>query len=202
MGEKPISPKIDNNFTPSYVKETGSGNEPEFLRKRREAREAAIKEAEREKNKEFLTSSSESSDNESEDEPEPEVMNRRFRGRRRQLKQTNSIVLKSFQDKIVIRDVEAERKKEEEEAKKVKQKEVEQKKVNIFAPNYLNEKPKRVIQPPIEVVTKPKTAGLFQPNFGPKKTLKVLPAPSPIKSGMSSQNSVSNSNSMSMFSNV
>merc|ERR1712127_985138 len=116
------------------------------------------------------------------------------------------IVLKSFQDKVVIRDVEAEKKKEEEEAKQVEQKKVEQKKakeLNIFAPQYLNEKPKRVTQPPPEpkdIKTKP---NLFQPNFGPKKTVAPrpsLPAPSPIKSELS-QN-LSNSNSMSMFSNV
>merc|ERR1711912_153054 len=114
------SPSKMDSFSPNYVKDTSSGNEPEFLRKRREAREAALKEEHRRKNKEFLTSSSESSDNDSEDEPEPEVINPRFRGRRRQMQATTNIVLKSFQDKVVIRDVEAEKKKEAEEAKKVK----------------------------------------------------------------------------------
>lgn len=197
------SPTAKTDFSPGYVKETAAGNEPEFLRKRREAKEAAALADYRQKNKEFLSSSDESSENESEGEPEPEVLNTRFRGRRRQLKTNTPIVLKSFQDKVVIRDVEAEKKKEEEEAKKVEQQKVEQKKVNIFAPQYLNEKPKRVTQPPPEpqvIKTKP---NLFQPNFGPKKTVAPrpsLPAPSPIKTELS-QN-MSNSNSMSMFSNV
>ena len=191
-------------------------NKPEFLKRREQARAQATRTANQKKkpaHAELLDAlSSENESDESEPEPEVEFKSRFNRGRRRQLVAKPQLKIQSFQEPVVRRDLEQERKKkEEEEAKKRKaEEEVEKKKVNIFQPAYLVQ-PKQKEAKPEPTTVKTRASTLFQPNFKPQPgggrpgrtapTVAMPPTQSNIKTDLQARE-MQSQNSMSMFSNV